>query len=415
MTAHAQVAASALVVILTTVHAARADVVTDWNAIMVSTVSSQNPFAQARVAAIMHLAVFQAVNAVSGDYEPYRGQTLAALLPASADAAAIAAAHRVLENYIPASRAALDAARSASLAAIPDDAAKINGIALGEAAAAAMVALRSSDGSGPPQFYTPASTDDGQWQLTPACPPSGGVLAHWQNVTPFAIDSADQFRSHRPPRLSHGRYARDFNEVKEVGALHSETRPTHKTELVRFYNAVLAVAAWNPAAAQVSLAQQRTLSYNARLFALLNMAISDGLVSVMDTKYAYALWRPETAIHEADRDGNRGTESDPAWEPLIAAPCFPSYGSAHAAASYAARRVAESLLGEEEVEITLSNPAAPEIALQYADFEEITDDIDDARVYGGIHFRFDQRAGARQGRKIGAWTVRHHLRPRRQD
>ena len=412
MTAQSRLVVAAVVLIMASVAPARADVVTDWNAVMVTTVSAQNPFAQARIAAIMHLAVFQAVNAVTGEYAPYGGESPVALRPASADAAAVAAAHRVLINYVPASGAALDAARAASLGALPDGDAKVNGIALGEAAAAAMIALRSGDGASSPAFYLPSSNEPGQWQPTPTCPPAGGVLAHWRHVAPFAMTSADQFRSVRPPRLSNGRYARDFNEVKEVGALNSATRPQHKADVARFYAAVLAVATWNPAVAQVTLTQQRSLSFNARLFALLNMAMSDGLVAVMDTKYEFTFWRPETAIREAAGDGNRRTEADPGWEPLIPAPCFPGYGSAHAAASYAARRVAESLLTEDEVEVTLSNPAVPGIALEYGAFDEITDDIDDARVYGGIHFRFDQRAGARQGRKIGSWIVRHHLRPR---
>jgi hypothetical protein len=130
----------------------------------------------------------------------------------------------------------------------------------------------------------------------------------------------------------------------------------------------------------------------------------------MDTKYEYAFWRPETAIHAADIDGNRWTEPDASFTPFITTPCFPSYGSAHAAASYAARAVAELVLGDDETTMVLSNAAVPGVVLEYTSFEEITGDIDDARVYGGIHFRFDQRAGARQGRKIGAWVVNHHLR-----
>jgi len=160
--------------------------------------------------------------------------------------------------------------------------------------------------------------------------------------------------------------------------------------------------------------QRNRLSFNARLFALVNMAISDALVSVMETKYVYTFWRPETAIRAADLDGNRHTEADSAFEPFIATPCFPSYGSAHAAASYAARNVAEALLGDDGVEVSLSNPAVAGVVLEYNTFEEITEDIDNARVYGGIHFRFDQRAGARQGRKIGAWVVHHNLRPVRE-
>jgi hypothetical protein len=389
----------------------RADVVTDWNTLMVATVSGQNPFAQARFAAIVQLAVYEAVNSITRTYQPYLAEPIAVTYPASPKAAAAVAAHRVLVTYFPANSVALDAARAASLAAIADGAAKANGIAAGEAAAAAMIALRANDGSGPPAFYVPASTDPGAWQPTPACPPAGGALLHWRNVTPFAIKSADQFRPAPPPPLSSRRYARHLNEVKEVGSIDSVNRPQHMTDIARFYGAVLAVATWNPAVAQATLREHHSLAFNARLFALLNMAISDGAVAVMDTKYEYVFWRPETAIRNADLDGNRWTAGDAAFVPLITAPCFPSYGSAHAAASYAARVVAESVLGEEETEITLSTPAVPGVVLDYATFEEITEDIDNARVYGGIHFRFDQRAGARQGRKIGAWVVNHQLRP----
>ncbi len=388
----------------------RADVVTDWNALMVATVSSQNPFAQARFAAIVQLAVYEAVNSITHTYQPYLPEPIAVSYPASPEAAAVAAAHRVLVTYFPGSSAALDAARATSLGSIGDGAAKVNGIVVGEAAAAAMIAHRANDGSSPPAFHMPVSADPGVWQPTPACPPAGGVLLHWRNVTPFGIERADQFRSAPPPRLTSRRYARDLNEVKEVGGIDSVQRPARLADVARFYAAVLAVATWNPVVAQATLREDHSLPFNARLFALLNMAISDGAVAVMDTKYEYAFWRPETAVRAADIDGNRWTEADAGFKPFITTPCFPSYGSAHAAASYAARAVAESVLGDDETEMVLSNAAVPGVVLEYTSFEEITEDIDDARVYGGIHFRFDQRAGARQGRNIGAWVVNHNLR-----
>jgi hypothetical protein len=387
----------------------QADAVLEWNAIMVATVAAQNPFAQARFAAITQLAVFEAVNAINGSYVPYLG-TIDAPSTASPEAAAVAAAHAVLTAYFPAAQATLDAARSTSLSAIPDGAAKSAGIAVGEAAAAAMIALRTNDGSAPPEFHQPVSLDAGEWQPTPGCPAAGGVLKHWRNVTPFGVDSAAQFRSEPPPLLTDHRYARDFNEVREVGGVTSTMRPQRKTDIARFYNATLAVATWNPVVGQIAAARGTSLARTARILALLNMAISDGLVSVMETKYAYTFWRPETAIQRADEDGNARTEADPSFQPLINAPCFPSYGSAHATASYAARRIAEAFFGEKIPEVTLSSAAVPGLVLDYSSFEEITDDIDDARVYGGIHFRFDQRAGAQQGRQIGDWVFRHHLR-----
>jgi hypothetical protein len=392
---------------------ARADVVLDWNAIMLATLTGQNPFAQARFAAITHLAVFEAVNAVTGDYRPYLG-TITAPTGASPQAAAVAAAHRVLRTYFPASAANLDAARAASLAAIPDGRAKTDGIMVGEAAAAAMIGLRANDGAAPPQFHLPPTMDPGEWQLTPGCPPAGGILRHWGNVMPFGVERVDRFRSAPPPPLTGNKYARDFNEVKRVGGMNSMERPQDRADVARFYAVVSAVGAWNPAVSQVAAARGTSLSSNARALALLNMAITDGLVASMETKYHYAFWRPETAIRAGEMDGNAKTHADFGFVPFITTPCFPGHGSAHAAAGYAARRIAERILGSGPHSITLSSPAVSGVTLHYTSFEDITDDIDDARVYGGIHFRFEQRAGARQGRRIGAYVLHHNLAPGRQ-
>jgi hypothetical protein len=210
-----------------------ADVVLDWNAVMLNTIGGQNPFAQARFAAITQTAVFEAVNAITGDYEPYLG-TITAPRGASAEAAAVAAAHGVLKNYFPGSAADLDLARANSLAPIPDGQAKDDGIAVGEAAAAAMIANRANDGSAPPQFYTPPSANPGEWQTTPPlCPAAGGILLHWPNVTPFGIQSSDQFRSAPPPALTSNKYSKAYNEVKEVGELNSTARPQDRTDVAR--------------------------------------------------------------------------------------------------------------------------------------------------------------------------------------
>lgn len=388
---------------------ATADPVLDWNAILLTTVSAQNPFAQARFAAITQLAVFEAVNSITTEYEPYLG-TIAAPKGASPEAAAIAAAHAVLREYFPGSAATLDAARANSLAALQDGQAKNDGIAVGLAAAALMIALRGNDGSTPPQFYLPTSSDPGQWQLTASCPSAGGVFLHWRNVTPFGIESSQQFRSKPPPVLTSHRYAKSYNEVKDVGDASSTERPQHQSDVARFYAVVLAVATWNPAVNQVASAEGKSLSENAHAFALLNMAISDALVSVMETKYHYNFWRPETAIRAGDTDGNRRTTALGSFVPFITTPCFPSYPSAHASASYAAREIAERIFGAGEHSITLSSPLVTGVTLQYDTFRQITTDIDDARVYGGIHFRFEQKAGARQGLRIGEYVHKHNLR-----
>jgi hypothetical protein len=384
------------------------DVVSEWNVIMLATIGSQNPFAQARFAAITQLAVVEAVNAITGDYKPYLG-TVFAPPNASQEAAVIAAAHRILWTYFPGDAAALDAARANSLARIPDGPTKDNGIAAGEAAAAAMIQLRANDGSGTPMPYTPL-TGPGFWQPTPSAF-GPAILLHWGKMTPFGIMSSDQFRSNPPPALGSGKYARDYNEVKRVGGVGSTERPEDRANVARFYAASSAAYAWNQVALQVMASRPRSLAERARTLALLNMAISDGLVSSMETKYFYHFWRPVTAIRAGDTDGNSQTEPDAAFTPFITTPAFPSYPSAHASASYAAREILERAGGSGRQSVTLSNPAIPNVTLHYSSLQQITEDIDDARVYGGIHFRFDQDAGAWQGIHTGEYVYMHNLRP----
>ena len=389
--------------------AAGADGVLDWNAIMVRTVAPQNPFAQGRTAAIVQLAVFEAVNSVTGDYRPYLG-TLPPAPKASADAAAVAAAHGVLRALVPADAASLDAARAASLAAIPDGPEKAEGVLAGGAAAAAMLARRANDGAAPPQFHVPGPPAPGAWQPTPGCPPAGGILLHWRNLTPFGIASSAQFRSVPPPALDSRRYARDYREVLAVGAANSSERPPDRADVARFFAAASAVAAWNDAVRQVAADRGTAIAQNARAFALLNMAISDGLVSSMETKYHYLTWRPHTAILGGDADGNPKTQADATFTPFVPTPCFPSYPSAHASASYAALAIAVLLFGNDGHAIELTHPAVPGVVLRYQRLHEIARDVDDARVFGGIHYRFDQEAGARQGLQVGWHVIVHHLR-----
>jgi hypothetical protein len=389
---------------------AGSDVVLEWNAIMVTTIGSQNPFAQARVAAITQLAVFEAVNSITDEFEPYLG-AISAPPAASAEAAAVTAAHNVLVTYLPLAATTLDAAEATSLAAIPDGQSKDDGIAVGAAAAAALVAARTLDGSSPAQFFQPASSDPGVWQPTPGCPPAGGILFHWPNVTPFGIESNAQFRAAPPPALSSPEYARDYDEVQRVGALDSVERPADRADVARLFAALSAAAAWNDTARQLAHGTGTSLVENARILALLNVAISDGLTSSMETKYHYVFWRPETAIHAGDTDGNARTVADADFAPFITTPCFPGYPSAHASASYAARAVLDRAWGDGGHSFALSHPSLPGKVFAYTSLKQLTDDIDDARIYGGIHFRFDQEAGAKQGRKVGQFVYAHRLLP----
>ena len=402
--------------------AARADVVLDWNAIAVSTLAGQgvSPFAQARFMAITQLAVFEAVNAITGDYQPYLG-TIAAPAGASPDAAAVGAAYTVLKNYFSAAPS-LDSSYAASLAAIPDGPAKSGGIATGQTAAAQMIALRLGDGSSPPQFYLPPSLDPGVWQLTPGCPPAGGVGVQWQDITPFGVPSAPgsqawiaPFAPGAPPPLTSERYAKDYNEVKRVGDASSNLtdRPQDRADVARFYALSSPSFVFNLAARQVATAQGGSLSENARALALLNIASNDSLVVSFWAKYHYLIWRPETAIIDGEVDGNAKTDADPGFVPYVLTPptpCFPSYPSNHGSASNGAAEILRRIYGAGGHAITMANPAVPGLTFHYTSLNQITDDISDARVYGGIHFRFDQDAGADLGRDIAAYVYKHNLR-----
>jgi hypothetical protein len=399
--------------------AARADVVLDWNAIAVSTLlgQGQSPFAQARYLAITQLAVFEAVNAVTGDYRPYLG-TVAAPAHTSAEAAAIAAAYQVLKHYFPLA-ANLDTAYANSLATIPDSAAKSRGVTTGQTAAAQMIAARLNDGSSPGQFSLPASTDPSVWQLTPSCPAAGGVNFQWQNITPFGVPSTPgsrawiaPFAPGPPPALTSKRYARDLNEVQSVGDASSglNERPQDRADVARFYAASSPAFVFNLAARQVAAAEHSSLSKNARMLALLNMASSDSLVASFWTKYHYNLWRPETAIRQANLDGNARTDADPAFVPYIVTPCFPSYPSNHGSGSNSAAEILRRVFGAGGHDITMANPAVPGVTFHYTRFNQITADISDARVFGGIHFRFDQEAGADLGEDIATFIFKHNLR-----
>jgi hypothetical protein len=388
---------------------AHADEVTDWNEIMLTTVVRvPDPLIQVRSATIMHLAVFEAVNAIVGDYDPYLG-TLTAARGASPQSAAVAAAHRALVTLHPDQAAVLDAARADSLARVEDGKAKIDGIAVGEAAALAMLAKRSNDGSNTDTPYTPG-TEPGQWQptppdFTPAFRPG------LDQIVPFGIRDGAQFRLRPPPALGSRRYTRDYEEVKRIGDVDSAERPQDRTDVARFYAVTDALPVYYPAARQVSREQGKTLSENARIFALLGITIYDAVIAVFDSKYFYNFWRPVTAIRAGDRDGNRHTQIDPNWAPLVFTPPFPSYPSAHGGVGAAARRVLEHEFGADGHTITLSNPLLPDVVLHYTAWRQITHDIDEARIFGGIHYRFDQEEGARQGRKVGRYLLRHLLRP----
>ena len=388
--------------------------VLQWNEIAVQAVGATAPFPSTRAMATVQVAVFEAANAITREYTPYLG-TVSAPDGASADAAVVAAAHDTLLWLFPGQQSLLDGKQAESLAAIPNGPAKDDGMAAGRAAAAAMIANRTGDGSAPPQFYTPASDAPYQWQPTPSCtnaPANGrGLFFHWQFVKPFGIESSAQFRAQPPPALVTGRYAHDFDEVKAVGDASSAERPPDRADVARLYAAQPPHRGWNLVARQIAAARNDDLTTTARTLAIMNMSLSDAHITVFESKYFYRTWRPETAVKRADEDGNRSTSPDPVYRPFIVTPCFPSYPSAHGGGGGAARAVLERAYGRKGHDLTITDPGAPGIVLHYSDLREITDDVSDARVYGGIHFRFDQDAADKMGEDIGRYNDEHLLLP----
>lgn len=390
----------------------QADTVLDWNSIALRTTAAApfNPPVESRNLAIVHAAMFDAVNSIAGDYEPYAIK-LTAPDRASPAAAAAAAAHYALVQLYPTQQAMLDGAYGASLTRIPEGGDKAAGITVGESVAQQLLSLRANDGAEAAIMapYAPGS-QPGDWNPTPPAFHSA-LDPGWGSVPPFLLHKGSQFRPEPPPALTSPRYTRDFNEIKEIGSLTSSTRTQDQTNLARFWVAT-APQNWNPAARQVAIAQGLSLSQNARAFALLNLAGADAFIACWDAKFTYNQWRPVTAIRAANSGGNPDTVADPAWTPLLVTPPFPDYIAGHTTYAGAAKQVLEHIFGRSPgVTMTLTSITAPGVVETYTTFDDIADGVVDARVWGGIHWRTSSVRGERVGERIGRFAVCHFLRP----
>jgi hypothetical protein len=399
--------------------AVRADAVTDWNIQANATINSTGPSAHAAVVslAIVHGAVYDAVNAIAGGYRPYLGAPAAH--PAdSQDAAAAAAAFHVLMDLVPAQAGALQARYDQSLAAIPDGPAKAGGIAVGEAAAAAMLAARANDGRNGP-FTFVFGTDPGVWRRSP--PAFGVDPAPWVgNVTPFLLPSAEMLRSEGPHALSSEAYAKEFNEVKSLGSLDSTRRTADQTMAAIFWQAqpgVLYGGVMRALSARFSL----TTAENARLFALVSLAAADGAIACWNDKYYWNFWRPVDAIREAAADGNPATEADPAWKPLfdpatvtappLSTPGFPDHPSGHGCVSGGSLGAMQDFFGTDKIAFDIVSPRFPGQPRHFQRFSHALKEVIDARVWGGIHFRTADVQGSVIGKKVAHWARKHYFQP----
>jgi hypothetical protein len=400
-----------------------ADSVTDWNEITVAAVTAGRPGPIGIVdVALVQVAVHDAVQAIEQRFEPYHVELAAR--PGERNkgrlaGAVAAAAHDVLVGMYPAQATTLDATYYNYLAdhGLSGD----PGILIGQQVAARILPLRRTNPNPLPVPFI-GGTTVGTWRPTPSYlgnPPApvafSPMAAPWMGLfDPFTLTSATRFRAAAPPALTSERYARDYNEVREFGALAGSKRTTEQTDLAYFYSDNTP-ALWNRALRGIANRELRRTGDSARLFALANLATADALISSWDSKLFYAFWRPVTAIHEGELDGNPATAGDPAWQPLINNPNYPDYTSGANSVTAAMTRTLELYFGSDKraFEVTSLAPLAVQKSRWYLRFSDAARDVVDARVYLGIHFRFADTAARIQGTRVADWTYHHFLLPLR--
>jgi hypothetical protein len=384
---------------------AYADVVTDWNTkvgeIMVDAKLGAPP--AARAISIIQTAVYEAANAITKRY-PATGLQLEAVQGASLDAAVAAANFATLTKLIPAQQPAIDAAYQAALAKIADSAAKTAGVAVGEKAAASLLALRAEDGASAAESYRPQTVAG---VYTPTVIP---VTPQWPKRKPWLMASPAQFRPGLPPTLNSEVWARDYNEVKTVGGKISARRTAEQTEIARFWEATLPPI-YHGIVRSVANQPGRDATQNARLFAAVTQAADDALIAVFDAKYHYNFWRPMTAIRNGDIDNNDATERDPSWMSFIDTPMHPEYPCAHCILGAAIGTVLQAEIGNGPAPtLTTTSYTAKGAARSWKKVEDFMQEVADARVYDGVHYRNSTVVGMAMGKQVGALAVGKFLR-----
>jgi hypothetical protein len=369
------------------VGSARPDVVLQWNEVHLQAIRRDRtpPPRAARNLAIVHAAIYDAVNAVERTHRPYRVDARVAGA-VSIEAAAAVAAHRALVELYPAQAEQLDAALDVSLQDIPDGQARAGGVALGPAT--------------------------GVWRPTP---PNfrPGLLPQWRYLAPFAIPNAPRFNPPAPPVLNSAAYAEAFNDVKELGRRYGSRRTPEQTSIALFWNddagSVTPPGHWNQIAQTVSRQRGLGLADNARLFALLNVCLADAAIVCWEGKFGYSYWRPITAIHEADADDNPETTPDHEWDSLLTTPPFPSYPSGHSTFSGAGATALARFFGTDDIRFTVGSEGTPDAPRTFAGFWHAAQEAGRSRIYGGIHYEFDNQEGLRCGRELADSIARRYF------
>lgn len=374
-----------------------ASVVYEWNELMQATAPPSGGPLSARFFALMHMAQFEAVNSIERRYDSYLGRVPASR-GASAKAAAAQAARDVAVALVPAQQPAYDAALAAQLAGIPAGRAA-QGIAIGRAAAQQVISWAATDGfnTADPPYALPLQA--GAWRPVPA----PAAFTRSLHMRPMALTSRSQFLPKRPPDLYTARYAADLNELKQVGGTVSAVRTAAQAQLARLWAGTItrtsSFAVWNAAALQLASSRSLGTLDAARMLTLLNVTMFDGLLTTQSSKFIFGLWRPQTAIQNADDDFNDATASDPTWTALVGIPPYPAYPGNMACIGAAAARSLQISFDTDTAAITIewkgntvNGVPNPDVTQHYTTLSAIAQDEADARVYGGLHFRFDNEA-----------------------
>ena len=393
------------------------DVILQWNRVLMETVQTpgQHPatIMPVRSYAMMHAAMFDAVNSIDGTHTPYLTD-VPGTSNASIEAAAAQAAHDVLAGLYPTRIAVFAAELAISLQGIEENRVQ-QGIRVGQIVAERMLAARANDGwtVTPPAYSLPATP--GNWQPAPPAN-AAATFTHYPSVTPFAITSATQFAPNPPPSMTTAQYAADLNEVKELGSVNSAIRTADQTLVARLWANVNTptnfLLVWNNVARTVSVDRNATTVQKARLFALINIALHDALQTTFASKFQHGLWRPVTAIRRADEDGNANTTPDAEWLSLIPNPPYPSYAGNMAAIGTSQATILAQFFGRDDIRFDHTWAGAGGATRSYAGFSAMANEQARARVYGGIHFTFDNVAGQSVGTSVGNYIFGNVMRPR---
>ncbi|MBL9138074.1 MAG: phosphatase PAP2 family protein [Verrucomicrobiales bacterium] len=394
--------------------ATRADPVLDWNDLMIDGIRVDNsgPTLSTRNLAILHTAIYDAVNSVAQTHQPYRFR----LTPppnTSAAAAAVGAAYQITTILYPTLRAHADDLYENFVATAPDPVALTNGLNLGRDIAQKVLASRAADGSQTEVPYIP-SDEPGQWRRTPPFfrPP---LTPQWRFVEPFCIPSLDPFLPPPPPALNSAEYAESLNQVKALGSANSTVRTEEQSLIARFWSdfsyTSMPPGHWHLIATTIAIDQGNTLEENARLFALLSLAQADGAILCWEVKFLYNLWRPVTAIQRADEDNNPLTEADPTWTQFLPSPPFPAYTSGHSTFSKASSQVLTHFYGTDAITFTASSDTLPGVFRTFDSLAVCADEVGMSRIYGGFHFMFDNVQGKATGGAIGDYVFANFLLP----